>query len=91
MDYSLKVVLPYEGVKKYINTVRTAESPDLGKLWLEHAIDPYWSEWAAGQFNEERTHAEMSGPVADIDKLETAVEMLSAFNIEELLRTRTIR
>ena len=86
MKYNLKTVLPYEGIKKYINAVRAAENPDFGKLWIEHAIDTYWNEWAAGQFNEERTRMEMANPIVDIDKLEDAVDVLSAYDIDALLQ-----
>jgi len=86
MEHNLKIVLPYEGLKKYISAVRAAESPDHGRLWLEYAFDPYWNEWAAGQFTEERTRSEMSDPVTDIDELETAADLLIASDTEGLLR-----
>ena len=86
MKYILKTVSPYEGIKKYINVVSAAGNPDFEQLWLEHAIDPYWNEWAAGQFNEERTRKEMANPIVVIDKLEYAVDVLIASDIEALLQ-----
>ncbi len=62
-----------------------AKSPDLAKLWAEYVIEPYWNEWAAGQFNEERIRSEMSEPITDMDRLEEAVNVLSSSNMEETL------
>lgn|GEM_PF-1896396 len=86
MNYNLKVISAYKGMMEYISAARSAESPDLVKLWAEYVLDPYWNEWAAGQFNEERTRREMSDPITDTDSLEEAVKALSASNIEEMLR-----
>ena len=65
LDYSLKVVLPYEieEVYKHGQDCRVG-SPSCGSACDRSLL----GEWAAGQFNE-KDFAEMSGPVADIDKL----------------------
>lgn len=87
MNNNLNIVLPFDGIKKYISTAGITENPNYSELWLKHAIDPYWNEWAAGQFNEERTRNEMSNPFTDISRLENAVEILAATDIEELLQS----
>ncbi len=86
MKYKLKIVSPFEGIKKYISAAGITENPSFSDLWLRYAIDPYWNEWAAGQFNEERTRHEMSNPIKDISRLENAMEVLAASDIEELLQ-----
>jgi hypothetical protein len=71
---------------QYVMAVRSDGNAELKRLWDEHVIDPYWSEWAEGQFNEERIRKELGNPVSDIGSLEAAAVMLASSGIEVLLR-----
>ncbi len=88
MEYKLKVIEPYRGIKNYINAVLDNETRDMDGLWLKYAIEPFWNDWAAGQFNEQRIRDDMSRPVTDVVKLKKSIEGLEAFGIEVLLRRK---
>ncbi len=68
MEYILKVIEPYKGIKDYINAVIDNESGDMDGLWLKYAIEPFWTKWAAGQFNEQRIREDMSKESAGFGK-----------------------
>lgn len=72
----IKIVTGYMGMLEYVNKAKANPDADLTELWLKHVIDPYWDEWASGQFNEERTRAQMENPITEFDKLSLAVERL---------------
>ena len=82
---SLKIVSAYHGMARYISAARSMPEPDLTRLWLEYAVDPYWAEWAQGQFNEGRTRAQLSTPITDLDGLAAEVDLLTGSGIEGLV------
>lgn len=83
----LKIVSGYLGIRNYINEVKATENADLQQAWTKNVVDPYFNEWAAGQFNEDRVRCEISGPERDIKKVEVALDKLMKANVEELVRT----
>lgn len=83
MKTDVKIVSAYKGILKYIEAARSTDNVDLSKIWSEYVIDPYWNEWAAGQFNEARTKQQLVSPIYDIEQLEHAVKLLITSNIEE--------
>ena len=82
---SLKVVSAYRGQMSFVQASKAKLSPDLENLWLEHAIEPYWLDWAQGQFNETRTREQMCKPVTSLDALQDEVETLMNSGIERLV------
>lgn len=85
MKYLLKFVTPFEGIKQYINAALSENNANLGELWLKYAVEPYWNEWAAGQFNEQRIRNELSNPITDLDKLKISIGILEASGIEKIV------
>lgn len=86
MKNNIKIISAYHGMTDYIKAARASENPDKKQLWMQYAIEPFWDQWAAGQFNEERTREEMSYPAEDLDRLEEAVIRIGGSGIEELLQ-----
>lgn len=84
-NQSLRVISAYRGLVHYIRLAKSKPHPDFEKLWLEYAIEPYWAEWAQGQFNEARTREQMSKPITDLDALSIEVEILTHSGIETLV------
>lgn len=83
--YTLKIVSGYKGMLEYIKKAKANSYTDLKELWHKHVIDPYWDEWASGQFNEERTREQIQNPVTDLDKLSNAVELLNSSEINSII------
>jgi uncharacterized protein YjaZ len=77
--------LGYQGAAHYIQEARGHSDVELEQLWWEHAIEPYWAEWAAGQFNEIRTREQMKQPIVDLDNLAVEVNLLADSQIETLI------
>ncbi len=88
MGYTLKVIEPYQGIKNYINAVLTNESRDMNQLWMKYAVEPYWMDWAEGQFNEQRIRESISRPVKEVVKLRKSIDVLEDSRIEALLREK---
>lgn len=82
---SLRVVSAYRGLVHYVCAAKSKPHSDLEKLWLEYAIEPYWAEWAQGQFNEARTKEQLSRPITSLDELSVEVESLMRSGIESLV------
>jgi uncharacterized protein YjaZ len=82
---SLKVVSAYRGLADYVSAARPKLPSDWAKLWLEYAIEPYWAEWAQGQFNETRTREQLNSPITSLDELMAEVECLEHSGIEWLV------
>ena len=79
------IVSAYQGLADYINAAKLKPPSDWGKLWLEYAIEPYWAEWAQGQFNEARTREQSSKPILNLEELAVEVESLRNSGIEQLV------
>lgn len=75
MGYTLKVIEPYQGIKNYINAVLTNESRDMNQLWIKYAVEPFWKDWAEGQFNEQRIREGISRPVKEVVKLRKSIDV----------------
>ncbi|HEX5809984.1 MAG TPA: DUF2268 domain-containing putative Zn-dependent protease [Anaerolineales bacterium] len=82
---SLTIVSAYQGLVNYISAAKLKPSSDWEKLWLEYAIEPYWAEWAQGQFNEARTREQLSKPILSLKELAVEVECLMNSRIEQLV------
>ena len=82
---SLKIVSAYQGLVNYINFAQSQPLSHWKKLWLEHAIEPYWAEWAQGQFNEARTREQLSKPILNLEDLAAEVDCLMKSGIEKLI------
>ena len=81
----LKIVSAYYGLADYIQAARINPQSEWQRLWLTYAIEPYWAEWAQGQFNEARTRKQLSDPVRNLDELSAEVEGLKRSGIEALV------
>jgi uncharacterized protein YjaZ len=81
---AIRIVAAYHGVAAYLRAARSCQEPDLEKLWQQYVIEPYWAEWAAGQFNEARTRQEMSRRIPDLAGLEVETNQLASSEIEVL-------
>lgn len=79
------IVSAYQGLADYINAAKWKPSSDRAKLWLEYAIEPYWAQWAQGQFNEARTREQLSKPILNLEELAVEVESLRNSGIEQLV------
>lgn len=86
MTGDLKIVSIYKGIKSYIEEARISEGADYELLWKEYIVDPFWDQWAAGQFNEDRIREEMKHPITDFEFLEKAVSILGKSEIESTLK-----
>lgn len=84
---SLTIVSAYRGLTDYINAAKLRPSSDWEKLWLEHAIEPFWAEWAQGQFNEARTRDQLSKPILNLEELAVEVDHLMNSRVEQLIET----
>ena len=84
--HPLTIVHGYQGMATYIQAARQKPSSEWIRLWHEHAVAPYWQEWAAGQFNEERIRQQMQTPIMDLEPLAEAVELLSQSGVEQIVR-----
>jgi hypothetical protein len=82
---SLRIVSAYRGMARYVEAARSTSRPDLAALWWVHAVEPYWAQWAEGQFNEARTREQLRRPVFDLDGLASAVERLAQSGVEPLV------
>jgi uncharacterized protein YjaZ len=69
----------------YINAANLKPSTDRAQVWLEYAIEPYWAEWAQGQFNEARTREQLSMPILNLEELAVEVDSLKNSEIEQLV------
>ena len=85
-DYSIKIVPLYEGMSKYIKEANANSNSNLSKLWTKHVIDYYWDEWASGQFNEERTRAQIEKPITVLNRLSIVVEQFSSSEINSMIQ-----
>jgi ABC-type Fe3+ transport system substrate-binding protein len=41
LNPSLKIVSAYHGLAQYVSVAKSMPNPDLNKLWLEYAIEPF--------------------------------------------------
>lgn len=83
---SLHIVAAYHGMRKYVQEALSNPGADLEQLWTEHVLDPYWAEWAAGQFHEQRTRQEMGRPITDLSGLAEELELLAHSDVEQIVR-----
>lgn len=79
----LKIIPGYLAQANYVKAARAQSGSDLQQLWWTHAIAPYWADWAQGQFNEERTRAQMQAPILCLDELELAIELISQSGVAQ--------
>jgi hypothetical protein len=82
----LNIISAYQGIPAYAQAARQHSQADWVSLWKQHAIEPYWQSWAAGQFNEERTRQQMQNPITDLDALIVEVDLLARSGVEQILR-----
>ncbi len=82
----LNVISAYRGVLDYVQAARKAPRAAWQRLWAELVLDPYWDQWAAGEFNEERTRQELSRPEEDLDGLERVARGLAISRVEDVVR-----
>jgi uncharacterized protein YjaZ len=86
MISNLKIVPMYKGIKEYVEKVKTSEKTDYELLWKELVIDAFWSQWATGQFNEDRVREEMKQPITDFDFIEKTIHMLEESKVEDTVK-----
>jgi uncharacterized protein YjaZ len=84
---SLGIVCAYPGQADYAQAARANPQSEWQRLWLEYAVEPYWAEWAQGQFNEARTRQQIARPILNLDELSAEVEGLKSSGIEALVET----
>jgi uncharacterized protein YjaZ len=82
---TLQIVSAYYGMMTYVQKARSTPETNLEQLWRKYVIEPYWADWAAGQFHEQRTRIEMSQPITDIQGLEAELELLAQSGIEQIV------
>ncbi len=82
---SLRIVTAYRGLAEYARAAESKPPSDWGDLWLEHAVEPYWAEWAQGQFNEARTREQFARPITNLAELMVEVEDLMRSGVERLI------
>ncbi|MBI4927235.1 MAG: hypothetical protein HY835_05675 [Anaerolineae bacterium] len=70
----------------YVQAARKNPPSEWQRLWLEYAVEPYWSEWAEGQFNEARIRKHISIPFTNLDGLEAEIELLKRSGIEQVVQ-----
>jgi uncharacterized protein YjaZ len=90
----LRIVLPFDGIGRYIDAARAQPEAELRELWSQYAVAPYWDEWGAGQFNEERTRAETAEPPGGregLDALAADLEQLARADVGALISTAYAR
>jgi len=82
----VRVISAYKGMNDYVKEAKASRDHDLKALWDNYVINPYWNQWAAGQFNEQRIReVVLSEPIGELDKLLEAVELLSGANVEAIV------
>jgi uncharacterized protein YjaZ len=79
----VRIVSAYRGMPGYIVAARSG-APQ-ASAWSAHVLDPFWGQWAAGEFNEARLREDLSRPVADLDGLEKEVAVLETAGVEGLV------
>ncbi len=84
-DPPVQVISAYRGMPAYIEQARARPAADLEQLWWDAAVAPYWAEWAAGQWNEERLRELLRRPVLDLKALAVEVEILGRSGVEQLV------
>jgi uncharacterized protein YjaZ len=82
----LHIISAYQGIFVYIRAARQHSQTDWISLWKQHAIEPYWESWAAGQFNEERTRQQMQNPITDLDALTIEADLLACSGVEQIIQ-----
>jgi uncharacterized protein YjaZ len=82
---TLRVISAYRGMANYLDAARLTPDSDLARLWSTYVTEPYWADWAAGQFNEARTREEMGKPITDLAGLEAEVRLLTGAGLETLV------
>lgn len=82
---SLKIVSAYYSQADYVQAARVNPQSEWQRLWLAYAVDPYWAEWAQGQFHEARTRQQLSDPIRNLDELSIEVDCLKCSGIEDLV------
>jgi uncharacterized protein YjaZ len=85
MNNGLKIIPAYKGMAEYVKLAEMNPDCDLERLWSEKVLEPYWTEWAAGQFNEEMVRMEMENPITDIEGLGKAVDVLTNSHVEGII------
>ncbi len=80
-----KIVSAYRGMASYAWAARGQTAEAREALWRTLVVDPYWHEWAAGQFNEARMRERFRLPYADLEQLLREAEGLAASGIEKLV------
>ena len=78
----LDVVRGYEGMRSYAMAARAQSSPDLGALYKEHVVDPYWRQCAAGTRYESLAAGAVASPIEDLEALLEAVDLIRGSDIE---------
>jgi hypothetical protein len=53
----IKMISAYRGLENYLDATQRDPARDLNKLWWDFAMQPFWADWAAGQFNLEKALA----------------------------------
>ncbi len=81
----MKIVSAYLGQGNYIEEARRSPFADLAALWESSAIRPYWQQWAAGDFNEDRLRRELSQPIQDLAGLQVEVDALRLSQVESVV------
>lgn len=79
----MKIVSAYRGMSAFLDAVWAAPADDRQLLWQEHAVAPFWNEWAAGQPFEDRVRRQFSNPYDDLETLKVRVDLLAASGIEQ--------
>ncbi len=69
----------------YVQAARMNPQSEWQRLWLEYVIEPYWAEWAQGQFNEIRIRKHLSEPFLNLDELNAEVQHLKVSGIEQFV------
>ena len=82
----LNIISASQGILTYIQAARQHSQAEWASLWKQHAIEPYWQSWAAGQFNEEHTRQQMHNPITDLDTLASEADLLARSGVEQLIR-----
>jgi uncharacterized protein YjaZ len=87
----LYIISAYQSISAYIQAARQHPPAEWVSLWRQHAIEPYWKSWAAGQFNEQRTRQQMQHPIADLDALAIEVDLLACSGVEQDIQSAYAR
>ena len=79
------------GLMDYIKVAQSTPCSEWRRVWLEYAVEPYWAEWAQGQFNESRTREQLSTPIVNLQELAAEVDCLMNAGIEQLIEKAYIQ